>query len=376
MKKTVQSIAAFAALGIATPALAGGMTVAEKGDSKLKLEAKFFLNTKFTTKKNQAGTTGKTMGLAVDRAYLGVKYYFNDDWMMRITTDVHVDTNLAKKNSNIFLKYAYVEGKLAGKAAVLRLGQSHTPWIDYEQHLWKHRYVSKVFIDTKGFDASSDLGIGLKGKLADGLVEYWITETAGAGYSHPGMHKDVVNGTWAKGVNAFDLDSRISFFPVKGMTLDFQLRSGYKGTKYWDTANSQTTPGTKHTLYQVMATYGEGHDWRAGVNYVSEKSDRKADALNGVTARQDKTNGYALWAWANMGDGMGAFGRYEYDKVKRTGTAIQPKTTRYLLGVEYSPVKHVSFSLAYDYSKTSDSGFTAGNFKKATTFGLYSQVKF
>jgi len=259
---------------------------------------------------------------------------------------------------------------------VLRLGQSHTPWIDYEQGLWKHRYVSKVFVDTKGFDASSDLGIGFKGKLADGMVKYWLTETAGAGYSHPGMHKDAVTGVYASGVKAFDLDARVGFYPIEGLTLDIQFRDGYKGTKYYDTANSQTTPGTKHTLYQIMASYGMGHDFRVGANYVNEKSKRNADALNALTFQEDKTTGYALWAWANFGEGFGAFGRYEYDKLKRTGNAINPKTTRYVLGVEYSPIKNVSFSLATDYSKTKDNGFVAGNFAKTTKVGLYNQVKF
>jgi len=295
---------------------------------------------------------------------------------MRITTDTHLDTALGKKNNNIFLKYAYVEGKLIGKAAVLRLGQSHTPWIDYEQGLWKHRYVSKVFVDTKGFDSSSDLGIGLKGTLADGMFKYWITETAGAGYSHPGMHKDVITGKWGKGVKTFDFDSRIGFYPIKGLTLDFQVRDGFKGTKYFDKVNSQTTPGTRHTLYQGMLTYGT-HDWRVGGNYLTERSSRRLDVLNGISAREDKTNGFDLWAWVNIpGTSFGAFGRYDFDKVKRSATAVNPTTKRYVLGLEYTPVKHIAFSLAYDYGRTKDAGFVLGNYSKNTTYGLYSQIKF
>lgn len=376
MKAIIKCIAITGMIAFSAPAFAGGVNVFDDGESKLKLEAKFFLNTKFIKKTDQAGITDQTSSLAVDRAYFGAKYYFNDDWMMRITTDTHLDTALGKKNNNIFLKYAYVEGKLFGKAAVLRLGQSHTPWIDYEQGLWKHRYVSKVFVDSKGFDSSSDLGIGLKGELADGMFKYWITETAGAGYSHPGMHKDVVTGSWAKGVKAFDFDGRIGIYPIKGLTLDFQLRDGFKGTKYFDKANGQTTPGTRHTLYQGMVSYGT-HDWRLGSNYLTERSSRRADVLNAVTAREDKTNGFDVWAWANVpGTAFGAFGRYESDKLKRSGTGVNPTTKRYVLGLEYTPVKHISFSLAYDYSKTKDAKFVIGDYSNNTTYGLYSQIKF
>ncbi|RMF49243.1 MAG: hypothetical protein D6755_02645, partial [Anaerolineae bacterium] len=323
-------------------------------------------------------TTDRQQGLAIDRAYLTLKYNMNSDWMMRITTDVHLDTGLSKKNNNIFLKYAYVQGKLLGDAVVLRLGQSHTPWIDHEEHLWAHRYASPVFIDKHGFDASSDLGIGLKGKLADGLVKYWVTETDGAGYSHPGMHQDTA-GNWQKGLpKAFDFDSRIGIYPIEGLTLDFQFRDGYKGTKYYDAANNRTTPGTKHRLWQVMATYGMGHDWRVGANYVQEKSDRKADVLNAITAQTDKTTGYALWGWTRFGDSsFGAYGRYDYDqKTRDTVPGIKQKTSRYLLGLEYFPAHNVTLSLVYDYSKTTNNKLTKGAIAKNTTYGLYSQFKF
>jgi len=164
----------------ASTAYAGGVTVAEEGESKLKLEALMYLNTyseKAETITGATNATTKTVGLAVDRAYFTAKYFFNDDWMMRITLDAGRDASLAGKKQNVFLKAAYVEGKLLGDAAVLRVGQSHTPWIDYEQGLWQHRYASQVFTDKYKFDDSFDLGLGLKGTLADGMVKYFVMST-------------------------------------------------------------------------------------------------------------------------------------------------------------------------------------------------------
>ncbi|MDQ6950196.1 MAG: hypothetical protein Q9M26_00865, partial [Mariprofundales bacterium] len=185
-KRAFASAAALAlTLGMAGQATAGGITIADDGISKLKVEATVFAD--MTNHKATAanGTAVKTQGTTVSRAYLTVKYNFDENWMMRVTTDVSTQNNLNSKNNNIFLKYAYLQGKLMGDALVLRLGQSHTPWIDHEEHLWAHRYASPVLIDHNGYDASSDLGIGLKGKLADGMVHYWFTITNGAGYSHP-----------------------------------------------------------------------------------------------------------------------------------------------------------------------------------------------
>jgi len=145
----------------------------------------------------------------------------NDDWMMRFTTDVGNEAALGK-DQNVYLKYAYVEGKLAGKAAVLRIGQSHTPWIDYEQGKWKHRYVAKVMSDQYKFDTSADLGFGLKGKVLDGVVDYFVTATNGTGYG---------KGNPTTGHNGIDSNSRIGIHPVKGLDIDFQFMQGYKGTK-------------------------------------------------------------------------------------------------------------------------------------------------
>jgi hypothetical protein len=361
IKTLIRTAALLATAAIATPAFAGGVTVAEDGASKLKIGGKFFLNaTDYKVTKNGVTDT-KTRGVAVDRAYFTAKYYFDHDWMMRITTDVHLASGLAKKNNNIFLKYAYVEGKLMGDAVVLRLGQSHTPWIDYEQGLWKHRYVSKVLVDTQGYDASSDLGIGLKGKVADGLVGYFVTATNGAGYSHPTTKKTAGS--------SIDFDSRVSFYPVKGLTLDFGYRTGYKGTK--SLIKGVTGTNVKSTMYQVMASYGT-HDYRIGANFINN-----VQKVDGAATNFSKEDSIALWGWGKFADGFGAFGRYENTKDKLAANSANPqKEVRYVAGLEYFPRKNVTFSLVADNTKFTNLANAAGQTETKTQIGLYSQVKF
>ncbi|HKI61795.1 MAG TPA: hypothetical protein VKA31_05830 [Mariprofundaceae bacterium] len=350
------------------------MTVAENGDSKLKVESLFYLNTTAHKADTNGVTQTKDTGLAVDRAYLTLKYSFNSDWMMRFTTDVESKAGgLTGKKQNIYLKYAYVEGKLAGDAAVLRLGQSHTPWIDYEQGLWKHRYVSKVMSDNFKFDDSSDLGIGLKGKLADGMVGYWVTETTGAGY-----------GNGAGSTNGMDLNARIGIYPIEGLTLDVQFRDGYRGSKTF--TGGAATAGVKSTMYQVMATYGMGHDFRVGVNYLSNKDKARSAAVStahggavssgfATAALNDevKSTGYGVWGWAKFAENFGAFGRYENLKNSLNG-GTKEKVTHYVAGVDYAVTKGVTFGLAFDSSKLTNRAGTAGQTRKDTRYGLYTQV--
>ena len=342
-------------------AQAGGITVVENGDSKLSIESKVFV--KLVSEKDTAASPEtKTQSASVDRAYFTVKYNFDKDWLMRVTTDVHQTkaSELEQKNNNVFLKYAYLEGKLAGDAAVLRLGQSHTPWIDYEQGLWKHRYFNKVLIDQNGYDASSDLGIGLKGKVAQGKANYWVTYTNGAGYSRTGSQ--------------MDLDARIGYNDlIPGLTLDLQYRSGYKGTKTdpvnsttkfnTGTGASRTLPETKSTLYQVMTTYGQGSDYRVGVNYVSNKDDPKA-------ATSVRETAYSVWGWTKLPNNYGAFARFDHTK---DNVVPKLKKDHYGVGVEYFPTKHVTLALGYDRVKSSTGGVTS---KKDSQYGLWSQFAF
>ncbi|MDX8403224.1 MAG: hypothetical protein R8K54_02310 [Mariprofundaceae bacterium] len=350
LKNLIRITGTVLAVAIASSAYAGGVTVAKDGDSKLKLGGKIFADvTNFVEEDATGATVKETTGARIERGYFTAKYYFDSNWMMRITTDVSLQKNLNSKNNNIFLKYAYLEGKLMGDAVVLRLGQSHTPWIDYEQGLWKHRYQSKVLIDTQGYDASSDLGVGLKGKLADGMMKYWVTYTNGAGYSHPEVTGDTL-----------DLDARVGFYPLEGLTLDFQYRNGYKGTKKTPAVLASET---KSTLYQVMATYGMGKDFRIGGNFAHNK----VDPTLGTAVSEDA---YAVWGWYNINSDFGLFGRYEQttdDKV------IETQEDRFAGGIEWHPTKHVTLALAYDQTETELGGATTS---KKTRYGLYTETKF
>jgi len=358
MKAITKTAAAFAMMAFAAPAFAGGVNVFDDGDSKLKIEGLIFADMTSHNAKTNGVTTTKDIGARVERAYFTIKYNFNSDWMMRITTDMQAGTSAlaaaGNKTQNIYLKYAYVQGKLLGDAVVVRFGQSHTPWIDYEQHLWKHRYVAKVTTDYFKFDDSSDLGIGLKGKVAGGLVKYWITETTGNGYDNLNAAKTNTGNS-----NAMDFNGRIGVYPVKGLTLDVQYRDGYRGNKLFGTT------AAKRTLTQAMISYGMGKDFRAGFNWVNHK-------MKPVVGAVTKDNVMALWGWAKVpGTPVGVFARAETDTTKTAGVNTQ-KIRHYVGGVEFSPAKGVTFAFAADQKKTDN---LVGSTKKDLRWGLYSQMK-
>ncbi|RMH50822.1 MAG: hypothetical protein D6682_06090 [Zetaproteobacteria bacterium] len=365
-RRTVAGAAALAlTMGASGMASAGGITIAEHGDSTLKVEGLVFTDLTRATTKTDGVKTARSSGVNVSRTYLTTKYRFNDDWMFRVTLDSVLEPGTLKKNNNIFLKYAYLQGKLAGNAAVLRLGLSHTPWIDHEEHLWGHRYLSNVLTDTLGYEASSDAGIGLEGKLMDGTIDYWVVAVNGGGYGNTKKH------------DAMDYSGRIGLHLVDGLTLDFQYRAGYHGKRDFGTP----APNGKQTLGQFMATYG-GHDYRVGVNYIIDRDD--TGATDKAKNANFKNTAYAVWGYGKVGDGFGLVGRFEREDGEPinglTAGQFKQKRTRYLAGIEFSPTKHVDFTLAYDNTKYTNKGYvstaTAGATTEETKYGLWSQFKF
>jgi len=336
---------------------------AEKVTNRLEMNGKAYIGLQsnkvenFTRATNTTIVKSNTTGASVDRFYFQAKYHINDAWYGRITTDVNNEqpNNIGlKRNMNVFLKYAYVEGKFSDELQ-MRLGLSHTPWIDYEQHLWKHRYVAKVYSDYFKFDDSADYGIGLKGKAIDNMVEYWFTYTNGGGYGKPNASQSM------------DVNGRVTVHPIKGMDISGGFRSGYRGKKLLATVNP-----VKEDLNQFLISYGTD-TCRMGSNFLTRK---KKD--NTGTIQTD--SGYNVWGWAKLGK-YGVFGRYDFLKSTPRVSTFSAKTVHYIAGVEYDAAKGMTFSIALDATRITNGqdkwiATALGDTSKSTKIGLYSQFKF
>jgi hypothetical protein len=349
IKKALISCAVAAMLAAPT-AFAGGIVVDNDDAGKLTLSSKFFING--TQKKTTINgvNTARTTGLALDRAYISIGYKVNDIWSMKLTTDATLNTAATGKKTEVFIKNAYIKAAFAPEA-VFTIGVIGTPWIGYENGLDGHRYIVKAYTDTHGLDSSADAGVGLAGKFADGVVGYALTIVNGKG-----------DGDIAA-TDAVDFNSRLGIYPVEGLTIDLQYRSGYKGTKTLGAA------GTKSTLTQAMLTYAATDNYRVGVNYISDKSTTAANL-------ETKTTGIAAWTRAKFNDSFGVYGRYENTKVDPNNTTINSKENRFVVAAEYFANKNIRLSLAWDQSKVTDYLNVTGDTRKDSRIGLFTQAAF
>ena len=94
------------------------------------------------------------------RNYFQAKAYFkeNPKDYMRLTLDTN--TNSAGE-ANVRLKYAFLYLNDILPSTSVELGQTHRPWIDYEEHSgWLYRSIAKTFVEEAGypFGVATDSG--------------------------------------------------------------------------------------------------------------------------------------------------------------------------------------------------------------------------
>ena len=350
-------------------ASAGGVTIAEQGENKLKASGTFFINMTQNSVEGDGTVAGNgqkqkdEIGTALNRAYLTFDYQANDIWSVSVTSDALLNTQANGKKTEVFIKRAYIQGKFSD-ATTLEAGVINTPWLSYEHKLNQHRYVHSAFIATSKFDHSADAGVSLKGKAADGLFEYHIAALNGGGYSNIAT------------TNTLDFNSRLGFYPMKGLTMDVQLRDGYKGSKYWDKTTQSNMEGTKHRLTQFMVTYGEGKQYRIGANVLNETSDRLADTAHNVTPLTTKSTGYDVWGRVQLNNNYGLFGQYEVLTKTKDQSTVEPKSTRFVGGVEYIANPNTKFALVMDSTTENNALFTSGATIKSNQYGIYSLLSF
>lgn len=117
----------------------------------------------------------------VTRAYINVIGRFSGGVYTRITADVN---RPAGDNSLRYrLKYAYAAYTPQGSSLTYKLGQIHTPFIDWEEALWDYRMQGQMAMERGGYLSSSDFGLGVDGNWNADRVNMQVGIYNGESYS-------------------------------------------------------------------------------------------------------------------------------------------------------------------------------------------------
>jgi hypothetical protein len=132
----------------------------------------------------------------VTRAYINVIGKFGSGVGARITPDIYrnTDGSLAFR-----LKYAFASWTPEGSPLTLNLGQTQTPWLDWEEGLWDYRMQGTMALERfhnpagAGYLSSSDFGFRLDGKFNLDMVNFQVGVYNGETYNKAegDQHKDL-----------------------------------------------------------------------------------------------------------------------------------------------------------------------------------------
>ena len=127
----------------------------------------------------------------VTRAYLNVIGKLGQGLGTRVTADVYRNSD---GSLGYRLKYAYAAYTPEHSALTFKLGQIHTPWLDWEEALWDYRMQGTMALERGGYVSSSDLGVGVDGDWGKGRVNAQIGLYNGENYNRtPGdQRKDAM----------------------------------------------------------------------------------------------------------------------------------------------------------------------------------------
>ncbi len=354
-KKSLIVPCAAACLG-----MLAALPAAAADEESTSLAGKMFVDlTHLQLKNDGVKQASSGTGADVKRFYVGVTHNFDKVWSVNVTTDFNYVSNDGE--TQVFVKKAFVQAKLSD-AFVGRLGSADLPWVPFVEGLYGYRYVENVIIDRLKFGTSADWGLHAGGKVSDGAFNYAVSVVNGAGYKNPTRTKSM------------DIEGRIGFMPMKGLTLAV---GGYSGKLGKDVQGSATP--TQHTANRFDAVVGYvDSGLRLGAEYFQAK-----DWNQVLSVASDKADGFSVWGSYDFNPQWGVFARGDSAKTSKDLNS-DLKDEYFNVGLVHHPRKHIDIAFVYKHDKVdgggtvSTSNGTIGglNEGKFDEVGVWGQVVF
>ena len=205
-----------------------------------------------------------TNAFNLKRAYLSYTNVVSEDVSYQVTYDM--GENSSGSSHTAFLKVAMV--KLKTSFGDVSLGMQGMNMFKTMENTWGHRFIDKMPMDTYGYSASADLGVGLSRSF--GPVSTSALITNGGGYkkaesdSHKKLsihavygesklnNKDGFNGGLSFSMEPYDKDSLPTENTNVWGVFTGYARNGFRGGLEFDTKIQEDVSGQ---IFCIYATY-------------------------------------------------------------------------------------------------------------------------
>jgi hypothetical protein len=288
----------------------------------------------------------------LSRAYINVTGQISHWVSFRITPDITRQNvsgsgvTLNTNNSLVFrLKYAYGQinfDDFTTHGSWLRIGTQQTPYVDFEEGVYRYRFQGTIFVDREGFLSSSDFGASV----------HWNIPM-----NYGDVHVGVYNGETYSGAevnNQKAFQARVTIRPAPGVPIVRGLRI----TGFYDGDHYETDAERK----RAAAMLSFENPWvNAGFDYLDAK-----DRTSRLKTFSTHATGWSAWVTPRTPIGVEALLRYDEIKPNKDNNTVDPngKKKRFIGGVSYwFPVTKAGIAAAVllDYENVKYDGFAAGN---------------
>src|SRR5438132_760557 len=365
----VFSLPAFAAAQV-TPA--AGSTPPDDTPS-IRVGVVFYGDYTYTQSPKTTDSDGNSIHLSqfnVSRTYLNITGNASHIVAFRITPDVSRETGSGASLAGSLeyrIKYAFVQFNLddwMARGSWVRLGIQQTPWLDFEENVYRYRFQGAVFAEREGYLSSSDAGASFHYNLPSNYGE---------------IHAGVYNGETYSKVEV----NNEKAFQFRGSLRPFTTRApvlrGLRAHLFYDADNYVKNAERRRAIGSVTF---EHQYLNAGFDYLGTKDQTS------VTKPDVGGRGYSIWATPRSSKGWEALLRYDHLTPNSSTAPISPipeilgtlnsqKRTRAIMGVAYwfPHQGTVSAALLLDYDSTRFEHFIPSQ-PNQTRIALHGLVSF
>ncbi|MEO7273057.1 MAG: hypothetical protein ABIX28_23020 [Vicinamibacterales bacterium] len=251
----------------------------------------------------------------VGRAYINVTGNISHLIAFRITPDITRETGTGSSLNGSYtfrLKYAYAQFNLdqwMTRGSWARFGMQQTPWVDFEETVYRYRFQGTVFADREGFLSSSDVGASFH-------------------YNLPGNYGDIHGGVYNGETYTRPEANDQKGFMVRGSFRPLRLNPRFRGlrlTGFYD-ADSYLKDGERRR--GIVAATFEHPYLNAAFSYLATADQTRA-ALTRVNGR-----GWSAWVTPKTPDNIGWEGLVRFDHMEPDKT-LDGRRNRTILGAAF-----------------------------------------
>ena len=270
----------------------------------------------------------------VTRAYINVNGRFAGGVTTRVTADIFNGGTAASAHS-YRIKYAFVTWTPEGSALTYKIGEIHTPWIDWEEALWDYRMQGQMAMERGGYMSSSDFGAGVDGKWNSDQFNFQAGIYNGTNYSGPPTdgHKDFMARASYR-LLATDDGSRVGGLRLTGYVGIGQPNAGGTRNRFIGMVSYRSMDLTLAAEYASTTDTVTGGNTSIGGGAVAASAKRTGSVISAYAVVHLPQTRWSAIGRVDISDpNTSPAGTGPADSLRNV--ANTPKTTRFIAGVSY-----------------------------------------